>query len=678
VILRLYSALWIALLLPAWALWAWRTRASRALAPGRWRERFARGPLPQRACGGVVVHAASVGESVAALPLLRELQRQRPDLPLLVTGTTFTGAERLQRELGDRIDHRFLPFDLPGASARFLDRVRPRVLVLMETELWPNLLAAARARGIPVVLASARLSATSARGYARAMPLAGPMLRGLHRVLAQTGRIARRFRALGLPAARIEVVGNLKFDLAVPPERVVSARQMRATLGDRPVCVAGSTHAGDEQALLAAWRGVRAVHPEALLVIVPRHPERFDEAARAIVEAGWRAPRRSLGEVPAPGDAVWLGDTMGEMLWWFHLADIAFIGGSLIERGGHSPLEAMAAAVPVLSGPSVTNFAEIFADLGRAGGWWRVDGEDGLCDALDTLLADDTRRRAMGKGARRLFEACAGAAGRGAAAVLRVLESPQGSVQRVDDGRQAVWTALDRTAALPPQPFDPAAWGGHGRVGRPRGGRGTAWFLHADGHAFVLRHFRRGGGIAKLLGDRYLGRSAVASRPMREFVLLQEMHAAGLPVPVPVAARCQRAGPGFYRGDLLLERIPDVTELASVLDTGHRPEPAQWQAVGAAIRRLHDAGVWHADLNARNLLVDRHWKVWIIDFDRGRHRSGERWKAANLRRLLRSLRKEAARHPGSAWHEEDWGWLMRGYGGVSGAPTLAAEHDRRA
>jgi 3-deoxy-D-manno-octulosonic-acid transferase len=286
---------------------------------------------------------------------------------------------------------------------------------------------------------------------------------------------------------------------------------------------------------------------------------------------------------------------------------------------------------------------------------------------LNTLLADEARRHGMGQGARRLFDACAGAAARCAAAVLRVLDTAQGSVQRVDDGAQAVWTARARAAALPPQPFDPAAWGGQGRVGRPRGGRGTAWFLRAGGHEFVLRHFRRGGGVARLLGDRYLGRSVAASRPMREFVLLQELHAAGLPVPVPVAARFQRAGPGLYRGDLLLERLPDVTELASVLDTGHRPAPAQWQAVGRAIRRLHDAGVWHADLNARNLLVDRHWSVWIIDFDRSRRRGGERWKAENLRRLLRSLRKEAARHPGSAWHEEDWGWLMRGYGGSDGA-----------
>ena len=678
-ILNLYSWLWRLGLLPAWAWWAWKTRRDGSPSErGRWRERLAWARLPVRAGHGLLVHAASIGEGVAAVALVRALQRLAPEVPVLVTCTSLTGAEQLRRALGDAVTHAFLPFDTPGAMARLLEQVRPRAIVLMETELWPNLLAAARAQAVPVVLANARLSARSARGYARLAALSAPMLKGLHAVLAQSRPIARRFQALGVPPGRIQITGNIKADLVVPAPMRQRAAAWRDALGGRLVLVAGSTHPGEDECLLAAWPVVRAQVADALLVLVPRHPQRFEAVARLMEDGGHRPCRRSRGDLPSPDDAVWLGDTMSEMLAWFALADLAFIGGSLVPHGGHNPLEAMAFGCPITSGPHVHNFAALYADLDRRGGvqWLptlptgpapAASAGTALGTAFAGLLSDSAARARIGRAGGEAFAAGAGAAGRSAQALAALLASTPGSVRRDDDGQCATWIADSGPARLPADPFDAASWQARGAWTPTAGGRGSAGFIDHGPHGLVLRHYRRGGLVGRWLHDTYLGRNAGTSRAMREFALLAQLRAGGLPVPQPVGARMQRSGLWRYRADLIVERLPDTRTLAERLAAGERLDAAQWHRIGATIRQLHEAGVDHVDLNANNLLVAADGTVWIIDFDRCRARGGHAWRAGNLARLHRSLRKLRRRHPGFLFDDSDWRALESGYQRPAGA-----------
>ncbi len=667
-ILRLYSLLWRIGLLPAWLWWAWRSRGQAGPAErGRWRERLAWGHCPAGAQDGLLLHAASIGEGVAAVELVRALRKVEPQLPLLVTCTSFTGAQRLRRDLDASVHQAFLPFDTPGAMARLLDRARPRAIVLMETELWPNLLAAARDRAIPVVLGNARLSARSARGYARLQPLSRPMLRGLAWVLAQTRPIARRFRALGVPPDRLAITGNLKSDLQVPPAARQRAAQWRQQIGDRPVVVAGSTHPGEDEVLLEAWPRLQQRHPRALLVLVPRHPQRFDAVARLVAQHGHPVLRHSRGEAPAgehAGAPVWLADTLGEMLAWMALADLAFVGGSLVPHGGHSPLEAMAFGCPVASGRHVRNFADTYRALDRDGAVAWVDRCDAATVAavLDGLLGDAAARARLAEGGQRVFAASAGAAERSARIVAEVLRRGAGTVQRQDDGRVACW--IDTASALPAQPFDPATWQRLGAWQATAGGRGSAGFVTHGARGAVLRQYRRGGFLAPLLGDVYLGCRPERSRAMREFALLQALRARGLPVPRALGARMERLRGCRYRADLIVERLPGARSLGERLAGGQGLSAAQWRSLGSAVRQLHDAGVDHVDLNAHNLLLDDDGGAWLVDFDRCRERAGQGWKAGNLARLLRSLRKLAARQPGFAFDEgAEWPRLLEGYRG---------------
>jgi 3-deoxy-D-manno-octulosonic-acid transferase len=680
--LRLYTGLWRLALLPAWAWWAWRTRRDGGPSErGRWRERLGLAALPVQAQGGLLVHAASIGEGVAALALLAELRRQRPGLPILVTCTSFTGAQRLKRELGEAVPQAFLPFDTPGAMARLLDRARPRAIVLMETELWPNLLAAARARAIPVVLANARLSKASARAYARAMPLARPMLQGLHLVLAQSRAIAARFQALGVNARRTVVTGNIKADLQVPEAARAQGQAWRTALAGRPVLVAASTHAGEDEALLAAWPRVRTAVPGALLVLVPRHPQRFDAVAEAIRKTGMPLLRRSLGQAPVDLLAeapVWLGDTLGEMAAWMALADLAFIGGSLAAHGGHSPLEAMVFGCPIASGRHVHNFAEAYRALDAAGAvrWLDSPAAQAVADALIPLLLDGQARQRLGAAALQVFQAGAGAAARSAQALGQMLDQGPGAVVRRHGADGHGWIDTRGTPALPPEPFAPATWQARGAWQAIAGGRGGAGFVQHGAHGLVLRHYRRGGWMARWRHDTYLGRQAHESRAMREFKLLARLQEAGLAVPRPVGARMQLVGRFSYRADLLVERIPNAASVADRLDCGEHLPTATWQALGAAVRRLHEQGVDHVDLNAQNLLLDPQGRVWIIDFDRCRERSDGAWKAANLARLKRSLDKGARKRSGSALGHDsaDWAALLQGY---RAAPTPMSVPDSR-
>lgn len=375
--------------------------------------------------GGIWLHAVSVGETIAAAPLVRSLQQHYPGMAVTLTTMTPTGSERVRALFGDSVFHVYAPYDLPGAWRRFLRKVQPRLAVVMETELWPNCVAACRRSGIPVMLANARLSESSARGYGRLGALTRQMLQQLSLVAAQTGEHGRRFVELGLPAERLRVTGSLKFDLTLDASQREQGLQLKSRWGQhgqRLIWIAASTHDGEEAQILAAHRVLCEQIPNALLVLVPRHPERFEPVARQIRAAGFSLLQRSSGQEPAPGTSVLLGDTMGELMLLFGAADIAFIGGSLVARGGHNTLEPAAWGLPLLAGPSDFNFPEVSRLLQEAGALQIVANAQDLAGALLELQADADARQRRGEAAAAVVAANRGALQRQMECIAALLE----------------------------------------------------------------------------------------------------------------------------------------------------------------------------------------------------------------------------------------------------------------
>ncbi|NEX19393.1 3-deoxy-D-manno-octulosonic acid transferase [Thiorhodococcus mannitoliphagus] len=371
-------------------------------------ERLALGHPAPRA--DLWIHAVSVGEVQAAELLIRRLRGRDPALRILVTTTTPTGAARLQDLCGDRVEHRYTPYDLPGVMRRFLVQVRPSLVVVVETEIWPNMLAACEPRGIPVMLANARLSARSARGYARLARLTGETLRRFSRIAAQTEADAQRFVGLGAEPKRVQVTGSIKFDLHQPASRRELAETLRRAWGiQRPVWVAASTHEGEEGPLLEAHRRVLERLPNALLVLVPRHPERFGRVAVLVERYGFAMVRRSHHEPCREDTAVLLGDTMGELAAFLAAGDAAFIGGSLVPTGGHNLLEAAAAGVPMVVGPHTFNFAQITAMMVEEGAAARVADAAELAEVMSSWLSDAALRAQVGEQGRVVVERNRGA-----------------------------------------------------------------------------------------------------------------------------------------------------------------------------------------------------------------------------------------------------------------------------
>ncbi|NER59084.1 3-deoxy-D-manno-octulosonic acid transferase [Pseudomonas sp. MAFF212428] len=375
--------------------------------------------LPALQPGGIWVHAVSVGESIAAAPMIRALLQRYPQLPITVTCMTPTGSERIQALFGDepRIQHCYLPYDLPWAAARFLQRARPQLAVIMETELWPNHIHQCARRGIPVALANARLSARSAKGYARFAGLTRPMLAEMSLIAVQTETEAERFRQLGARPECVQVTGSIKFDLTIDAQLPVRARALREQWQalQRPVWIAASTHEGEDEVILAAHRQLLAHHSDALLILVPRHPERFD-SVHALCAGQFTTVRRAAGAPVTADDQVLLGDTMGELLFLYAVADIAFVGGSLVPNGGHNLLEPAALARPVLSGPHLFNFLEIALMLREGGALCEVDDAQGLATEVRRLIELPRDALKMGE------------------AGVAVMRANQGALKRLLDG----------------------------------------------------------------------------------------------------------------------------------------------------------------------------------------------------------------------------------------------------
>ena len=407
-------ALYLALPLVIFRLW-WRGRHE----PGYRRrvgERFGLYKFaPERAV--LWVHAVSVGEARAAAPLVRALREEFAEHDVLITCATAAGREALKHLYGQSVLIAWLPYDYPRPVRRFLEHFRPRLGLLMETEIWPNLLAACRAYAVPLMLANARLSESSALGYRRWGGLARPAFAGLGAVCAQSEADARRLAALG--AMNVSVCGNLKFDVAPDAAKEEEGRAWRAALG-RPVLLLASTREGEEKLLLDA---LAAAPGGFLVVIVPRHPQRFDELAPLA------SGRRSRGDAPRPGDRVYLGDTMGEMAFYYAAADVAVVGGSFMPLGGQNLIEACAAGVPVVFGPSMYNFADasrLALDAGAA--VQARNAAEAVRLALE-LLADAERRGLMGEAGRRLCMAHRGAAQKHLAICRRLLASRTAGVR---------------------------------------------------------------------------------------------------------------------------------------------------------------------------------------------------------------------------------------------------------
>lgn len=366
------------------------------------------------------LHAVSVGEVNAAMPLVAALRRGRPDLRLLVTTITPTGSERVRALWGDGVEHVYLPYDLPGAVGRFLDQYRPHAALIMETELWPNLLFGCRDRGIPAYILNARLSERSLRGYRLLAPLVSRALRTVTTVAAQSLADAVRFVRLGARADQVLEIGNLKFDVMVPEALEAFGSQCRERCGlARPVWIAASTHEDEEAAVVGIHRRLLVQFPDLLLLWAPRHPERFRAVAETARVSGWSVATRSRARWPDPKTEVFVIDTFGELMNFYACSDVAFVGGSLQAIGGHNLLEPAAAGAAIVTGPHLHNFVEIARRLEDAGAL-RIGGDGAIIAAeLARLLADPEERTRMIAAGRALVET-----GRGALAQTLAMLQP--------------------------------------------------------------------------------------------------------------------------------------------------------------------------------------------------------------------------------------------------------------
>ncbi len=361
-------------------------------------ERFGLG-LPAQKGGVIWIHAVSVGETLAALPLIERLQAEYPQRQLLITTMTPTGSAQVRRSFGDSVIHVYAPYDLPFAVRRFLDAMRPELLLIIETELWPNILHYTAQRDIPALLINARLSQNSAQGYAKLGRLARSMLGNLSFVCAQNGSDAQRFIAVGLAENRVAVTGSIKFDVQFDQALRVQAQQLRAqwSAGEqRRIWIAASTHHGEDAIMLAAQQQLQQQFPDLLLVIVPRHPERFDAVYALCQASGIPTQRRSQTQSLDQHTRILLADTMGELSLLFGACDIAFVGGSLVATGGHNMIEPAAWGLPVISGPHVFNFTDVARVLAEQGGLTIVQDQRQLCMQLTLLLNDENKRRQAG------------------------------------------------------------------------------------------------------------------------------------------------------------------------------------------------------------------------------------------------------------------------------------------
>ena len=400
-LIRFFYTLILALVAPLLLFGLYKSKPNKPKFGKRWKEHFGITPKLASNQRPIWIHAASVGEAVAATPLIRAIKARNPAQIVLVTTTTSTGAEQVAK-LGSIVEHRYMPIDFPFAVQGFIRSVRPSQMLIIETELWPNTLATVHRAGIPITVVNARLSEKSRANYAKIQPLFNQIHPNLASVLCQSQADADRFIALGTSADKITITGSIKFDINISEDIVEQAKTLRRVLGqERNVWIAASTHKGEDEPILAAHRDLLKTDPNALLILVPRHPDRFDDVFALCQQQGFRTLRRTEKTEVSRDTQVYLGDTMGEMLVLLGAADVCFMAGSLIGKkvGGHNVLEPAALSVPTITGPSIYNFKDIVMSLLDEEAILQVKDTADIADTLENIFTTPTLRKKLARNA---------------------------------------------------------------------------------------------------------------------------------------------------------------------------------------------------------------------------------------------------------------------------------------
>ncbi|QFT08565.1 lipid IV(A) 3-deoxy-D-manno-octulosonic acid transferase [Vibrio sp. THAF190c] len=415
-LIRFFYTLLLALAAPLLLFGLYKSKPNKPKFGKRWKEHFGITPKLASNQRPIWIHAASVGETLAATPLIKIMKQNNPEQVIVVTTTTSTGAEQVEK-LGDLVKHRYMPIDFAFAVRGFINAVKPAKMLIIETELWPNTLATVSRAGIPITIVNARLSEKSRDNYAKIQPLFNQIHPALASVLCQTQSDADRFISLGTNPNKVTVTGSIKFDISIPESTHKKAQELRRLLGEsRPIWIAASTHKGEDEQILKAHHELLKSNPRALLILVPRHPERFDDVFNLCQSQGFKTTRRTSQENVATDHQVYLGNTMGEMLVLIGAADVCFMAGSLIGKkvGGHNMLEPAALKVAVVNGPSYYNFKEITEELIEHHGII-VCEPDAISKHVQELLSNSDMRQHQAEKA------------------LTVVQRNQGSLQRTLD-----------------------------------------------------------------------------------------------------------------------------------------------------------------------------------------------------------------------------------------------------
>jgi 3-deoxy-D-manno-octulosonic-acid transferase len=372
-----------------------------------WRERFGHIPLINNK-KTIWLHAVSLGESVAAAPLIQRLLNQYPDFTLVITNTTPTGRAQIIKQFGDDLRNFYTPYDLPHVVKRFITKIHPALVIIMETELWPNLLYYLNNAKVPIMIANARLSERSFKNYEKLRRLFIPLLSPIH-VCVQSKADAKRFKALGVHEKNLFITGNIKFDNTLPDSLLEKAKTLREHWGKRPTLIAASTHEGEEIIVLMAFKKIQEKFPDALLILVPRHPERFDKMANLCLKHEFTVARRSKEELPNENTAIFLGDTMGELMLFYAISDVSFVGGSLLPIGGHNLIEPASLSLPIITGPNLQNFIAIRDLLMDANALIIANNVNELTKQVILLFENENQRHQFGANALGISEKNRGA-----------------------------------------------------------------------------------------------------------------------------------------------------------------------------------------------------------------------------------------------------------------------------
>ncbi|WP_434762315.1 lipid IV(A) 3-deoxy-D-manno-octulosonic acid transferase [Vibrio fortis] len=413
-LIRLFYTLLLALVAPLLLFGLYKSKPNKPKFGKRWKEHFGITPKLISNQRPIWIHAVSVGESIAATPLIKEIKKQKPEQSIVVTTTTSTGAEQIEK-LGSLVEHRYMPIDFGFAVKGFLKAIQPKKMLIIETELWPNTLHQVSKFGVPITVVNARLSQKSRNNYAKFQPFFNIIEPYLTKILCQSQSDADHFESLGVAKGKLAITGSIKFDIQIADTIKEKAKALRSELGEhRPIWIAASTHKGEDEQILNAHKNVLKVYPDALLMIVPRHPERFDNVVQLCQSSGFTTTRRTSADIEScEKSQVYVGDTMGEMLILIGAADICFMGGSLIgdKVGGHNVLEPAALEVPVISGPSYFNFSEIVNQLNSRNGIV-ITSTDNLSRTIGYYFSNFQERDILAKNAQQVVRANIGSIGK--------------------------------------------------------------------------------------------------------------------------------------------------------------------------------------------------------------------------------------------------------------------------